>query len=241
LTGNDSKFSVLAFDADDTLWHNESLYRDGRERFRKLVAKYAVHEITDEQVDAIEMRNLPLYGYGAMSFVLSLIEAGITLTGGRFSSADVNALLDLGKEMLGAGIQLFDHVEETLSRLFVRYPLMLITKGDLNHQLAKLERSGLKDYFTYVEVVSDKTSTVYASILERNQIPPEKFLMVGNALRSDILPVLEVGAWAVYIPNDMTWAYEHTQLEDQERPRMFELAHLGELPTLLERLEGEDG
>jgi putative hydrolase of the HAD superfamily len=234
---NKKKLSLIAFDADDTLWHNESLYRATREQFCSLLEKYGVPDNFEDEVDRIEIQNLPFYGYGAMSFVLSLIEAGISLTGGRFSTADVMELLQLGKGMLGAGIQLFDHVEETLSQTFVEYPLMLVTKGDLNHQLAKIARSGLKDYFTFVEVVSDKTTAVYQSILERVKVPAEQFLMVGNSLRSDILPVLELGGWAVYIPHDLTWSHEQTELADVTYERLFELAHLGGLPNLLNQIE----
>jgi putative hydrolase of the HAD superfamily len=231
------KLSLIAFDADDTLWHNESLYRDTREQFRQLLEKYGGPEHFEDEVDKIEIQNLPYYGYGAMSFILSLIEAGISMTDGRFSPADVMELLRMGKGMLGAGIQLFDQVEETLSQVFVEYPLMLVTKGDLNHQLAKIARSGLKDYFTYVEVVSDKTTAVYHSILERVKVPAGQFLMVGNSLRSDILPVLELGGWAVYIPNDLTWSHEQTELADNTYAQLFEIANLGEMPNLLKQIE----
>jgi len=231
------KFDLIAFDADDTLWHNESLYQRGRERFRELLAKYAIPAVADSQIDAIEIRNLPYYGYGAMSFVLSLIEAGIRLTNGEFSSSDVLALLDYGKEMLGAEVELFAHAEETLARVSAWHPLMLITKGDLNHQLSKVKRSGLKDYFQNIEVVSDKTSADYAAILKRLNIPAERFLMIGNSLRSDILPVLELGGWAIYIPQQITWAHEHSETPAGYGQRMTQAAHLGQLPKLIQSLQ----
>jgi len=237
MSENYNHLSLIAFDADDTLWHNESLYRAVRDQYHALLTKYSISGNIEEEVDQTEIKNLPYYGYGAMGFVLSLIEAGINLTDGHLSTTDIKELLSLGKGMLGAGVQLFDHVEETLSELFVEYPLMLVTKGDLNHQLAKVSRSGLKDYFTYVEVVSDKNPAVYRSILDRVQISADRFLMVGNSLRSDIMPVLELGGWAVYVPNDLTWSHEQTELSDPDHARLFELPHLGTLPELLRKIE----
>jgi len=230
------KFDLIAFDADDTLWHNERLYRMGRERFRLMLAKYQVADPSDSRLDEIEIRNLPYYGYGVMSFVLSLIESGIELTGGRFSSADVQALIELGKEMLDADVQLFEHAVETLARLAEAYPLMLITKGEPNNQLAKVARSGIAQFFRHVEIVPDKKTNTYAAILERLNVAVERFLMVGNSMRSDILPVLELGGWAVYIPHELTWAHEQIEPPEGCCQRMFELKNLGELPGLLERL-----
>ena len=230
---------LIAFDADDTLWHNESLYQGGRERFRELLAKYAISHVVDAQIDAIEVSNLPYYGYGAMSFVLSLIEAGIRLTDGRFSSSDVLALLDYGKQMLAADVELFANAAETLASLSDSFPLTLITKGDLNHQLSKVSRSGLKAYFRHIEVVSDKTSATYGSILERLSIPAERFLMIGNSLRSDILPVLELGGWAVYIPQQVAWSHEQVELPAGNTQRFIQASHLGRLPDLIQRF-GKD-
>ena len=231
------KFDLIAFDADDTLWHNERLYRMGRERFRRLLTKYQIAEPSDGRLDEIEIRNLPYYGYGVMSFVLSLIESGIELTAGQFSSADVKALIALGKEMLDADVQLFEHAVEILASLYETYPLMLITKGEPNNQLAKVARSGIAQYFRHIEVVHDKKRDTYAAILERLDVAAERFLMVGNSLRSDILPVLELGGWAVYIPHELTWAHEQIELPEDCCQRMFELENLGELPGWLESLK----
>lgn len=158
---------LIAFDADDTLWHNERLYRMGRERFRGMLAAYGVDSASDERLDTIEVRNLPYYGYGVMSFILSLIESGIELTGGRFSTADVGRLLELGKEMLDADVEIFEHVQETLGALSGRYSLMLITKGEPNNQLAKIGRSGIADYFRHIEVVHDKSPATRLAIATR--------------------------------------------------------------------------
>lgn len=228
---------LLAFDADDTLWENEAYYRRGRERFNRLLARYDVPAPPIEQIDAIEMANLPLYGYGAMSFALSLIEAAIELTGGRIRGADLRELLDLAKEMLSMEVELYEHARPVLAELHGRLPLMLITKGDLNHQLTKVANSGLQDYFDHVEVVHAKTTAIYAGVFARHGYAPETVLMVGNSLRSDILPVLELGGRAVYIPNDLPWAHEHVELPDGCDGRCHELQHLGELPGLLARLD----
>jgi len=229
-------FDLIAFDADDTLWHNESLYNMGRDRFHELLAKYQLQGAVDDRLDEIEVRNLRYYGYGVVNFVLSLIETAIELTGGRISGDDVQNLIDLSKEMLAAEVRLFDRAEETLARLSLSYPLMLITKGDLLHQQTKIEQSGLKDYFRHVKVVSDKRPETYAAILSGHNIRASRFLMVGNSLRSDVLPVVELGGWAVYIPNDLTWSHEEIDPPDDARGRYFEVAHLGLVPGLIEQL-----
>lgn len=229
-------FSLIAFDADDTLWHNERLYHQGRDRFRQILAKYGIDGVDDARVDAVEVRNLPYYGYGVMSFILSLIEAGIELTGGQLRSEDVLALLDLGKEMLRAEVQVYDGVAETLAALFTEYPLMLITKGDLFHQQFKVTASGLEGYFNHIEVVSKKDPATYRDILDRHEIEAENFLMVGNSLRSDVLPVLALGGWGVLVPNELTWAHEDSDPPADSNERYFEIEHLDQLPGLLARL-----
>jgi putative hydrolase of the HAD superfamily len=229
-------FDVIAFDADDTLWHNESLYGMGRNVFHELLAKYPLQGAIDERLDEIEVRNLRYYGYGVVNFLLSLIETAIELTGGRISGDDVQKLIDLSKEMLAARVQLFEGAKETLATLSLSYPLMLITKGDLRHQQSKVEQSGLRDYFRHVEVVSEKTSDTYAAILTRHHITASRFLMVGNSLRSDVLPVVDLGGWAVYIPNDLTWSHEEIDPPDEACARYFEVAHLGLVPGWIEQL-----
>jgi putative hydrolase of the HAD superfamily len=232
-------FDLIAFDADDTLWHNERLYRMGRERFHGMLVKYDLcdtPDAIDERVNRTELQNLKYYGYGVMSFVLSLIEASIELTGGRISAFDIRDLLNLSKEMLSAPVDLFEGAEETVARLSAAYPLMLITKGDLLHQQAKVDQSGLRGYFRYVEVVSDKSGETYAAILSRRAIQPSRFLMVGNSLRSDILPVIQLGGWAVHIPAELSWSHEHVDAHGALGERGFELEHLGELPAFVDGL-----
>jgi putative hydrolase of the HAD superfamily len=232
-------FEVIAFDGDDTLWHNERSYRSGRERFQRLLAAAGV-ELTgdeiDERVNRIEVRNLRYYVYGVSSFVLALIEAAIEITGCRMPSGDLRELIDLAKQMLTEEIELFAGAGEAVRALAASYPLMLVTKGDLLHQSSKLERSGLREHFRFIEVVSAKTPVVYADILSRHRIPPERFLMIGNSARSDVLPVLELGAWAVHVPAALSWAHEHAEVPEAARDRCFEIESLHALPGLVESL-----
>jgi len=230
---------LIAFDGDDTLWHNERSYRDGRERFRRLLADAGVVLGVDEieaRVNQTELANLEYYGYGVSSFVLSLIETAIDLTDGRITGDDLRGMIELARHMLTEEIELFPRVREVLTTLASSYPLMLVTKGDLLHQTSKLERSGLRDCFRFVEVVSHKTSDVYAAILSRHAVDPNRFLMVGNSLRSDVLPVVEAGAWAVYIPAALSWAHEHADVPPHAHGRYFEVTTLDGLPDVIEAL-----
>jgi len=229
-------FDVIAFDADDTLWHSESLYAETQDKFRQLLAPYATAERIERELHQTELRNLPVYGYGVKAFALSMIEAALALSHGRIPAGHIQALIDLSKAMLTAELHLLEHAREVVVRLSRAYPLMLITKGDLSHQEAKLARSGLGPYFRYVEVVSDKTHHTYAALLARYQLDPARFLMVGNSLRSDILPVLALGGRAVYIPYHITWAHEQVPVPETDRRGFFELEHLGLLPALIEQL-----
>ena len=204
----------IAFDADDTLWRNEEYYLDGRDQFFKILEKYGLHLDEMSQFDNFEVDNIPYFGYGAMSFVLSMIELSIEITEERIHPRDIQRIIQLGKEMLTHDLILFEGVEELLGSLASDYPLMLITKGDLFHQQRKFEASGLKKYFKALEVVSEKDPEVYGEILQRYGIEPGKFLMIGNSLRSDILPVLELGGWALHLANHPTWSHEDDPLAD---------------------------
>jgi putative hydrolase of the HAD superfamily len=233
-------FDLIAFDGDDTLWHNERSYREGRHRFRRLLAGAGV-VLSDEEIEAsvnrTELANLEYYGYGVSSFVLSLIETAIDLTDGRIAGGDLRGITDLAKHMLREDIELFESVREVLTALASSYLLMLVTKGDLLHQTSKLERSGLRDCFRFVEVVSHKTAGVYSAILSRHGIDPDRFLMIGNSLRSDVLPVVEAGGWAVHVPAAVDWSHEHADVPAHAKDRYFELPSLDGLPPLIARLE----
>ena len=232
-------FDLIAFDGDDTLWHNERSYRQGRLRFQRMLAAAGV-TLAEAEIEACvtrtEVENLQYFGYGVSSFTLSLIETAIELTGGRLTAGDLRDLIALARDMLTEEIELFAGARETLAALAPDYPLMLITKGDLLHQTSKLERSGLGSHFSFVEVVSHKTPETYARILNRHGVDPGRFLMIGNSLRSDVLPVVEVGGRAVYVPASLSWSHEHAEVPKDAKGRYVELSSLAEVPALLETL-----
>ncbi len=209
----------IAFDADDTLWKNEEYYLEGRDRFLEILQKYGLGTADIENFDKFEVENIQYFGYGVMSFVLSMIEIGIEMTEEKISPSDIQKLIHLAKEMLSHEVEVFEGVNHLLENLSAEYPLMLITKGDLLHQQRKFAVSGLAQYFRAVEVVSDKSPGVYEGILNRYNIEPERFLMIGNSLRSDILPILELGGWAMHLAGHPTWSHEDdpTNHLDQER------------------------
>jgi putative hydrolase of the HAD superfamily len=231
-----SMFDMIAFDADDTLWHNETLYSAALDGLKLLLAPYASPEQVAHTLYKIEMRNLAFYGYGIKSYALSMIESAIEISAGEIDGQGVLQVIGLAKDMLQADILLFDNALEVITRLSAVYPLMVITKGDLLDQQRKLARSGLKPCFRYVEIVTDKTPESYAALLERYHIDPARFLMVGDSLRSDILPVIALGGCAVHIPYHITWAHEHIDLTNEQCQHFYKLDHLGLLPDLIESL-----
>jgi len=232
------KFDLIAFDADDTLWHNETLYTSAQDKLRELLSGYADGETVAQRLYQTEMSNLQYYGYGIKSFTLSMIETAVELTRGKIEGSEVLKIIGFAKEMLTSEVQLFEHTEETVCELARSYELMMITKGDLLDQQSKLSRSGLGDCFRYVEVVSQKTQRTYEALLARHGIEPQRFLMVGNSLKSDILPVLTLGGYAVYVPYHTTWAHEAVDSQRIGHDGYHELEHLGQLPQLIERLMG---
>jgi putative hydrolase of the HAD superfamily len=227
---------VIAFDADDTLWHSESLYASAQEEYRRLLAPYAEAERIDRVLHQTEMQNLATYGYGVKGFALSMIEAALELSRRKITGEEVQRVLDLAKQMLRTDVELIAGVAEVVAQLAQSYPLLLITKGDLAHQEAKIEQSGLKAYFRSIEIVTDKTPQSYAALLARHHIEPSRFLMIGNSLRSDILPVLEIGGQAVHVPYAITWAHEHVDVPPDQQGRYHEIEHIGQLPALVEQL-----
>lgn len=227
-------FDTIAFDADDTLWHSENLYAATQAEYRQLLSGYAAPDRIEAALHETEMRNLSLYGYGIKGFALSMIEAALDLSANQIQGHEVQRVLQLAKHMLSAELQLLDHAAEVIAQLAETYPLMLITKGDLFDQESKIERSGLKPYFSQIEIVSDKTPEAYAALLAKHHLNPARFVMVGNSLRSDILPVVALGGHAIHIPYHITWAHEH--VEDTNGAGYETLEHLGQLPAALERL-----
>jgi putative hydrolase of the HAD superfamily len=208
---------VLAFDGDDTLWHNESRFNLTQAALRDLLHRHVPDADVDGHLFELEMRNLSLYGYGVKAFTLSMLETAIHLTDGRIPAADLQVILGWGKTMLTEPTELLDGVQESLLDVGARYSLLLITKGDLFDQESKLARSGLAEMFSGVEILSDKTLETYRSVLNRRGIKPEEFVMVGNSLRSDVVPVVALGARAVHIPYHVTW--HHEQVPEELLPR----------------------
>jgi putative hydrolase of the HAD superfamily len=230
------KFQIIAFDADDTLWENEVYYRRMRARFVELLSPHADPVLAGRRLDALEMDNVHWYGYGIKSFTLSMIETALELTSGQSPGSVVRSILGFGREMLSHPVELFEGVEQVLAELKPFYTLALVTKGDLLEQGRKVQRSGLASYFDRVEIVHEKTPQGYREMLERHQIPPAAFLMVGNSLKSDILPVIEIGAQAVYVPYEHTWVLEAAQV-DAEVHQFHEIASLQQLPALLKSID----
>jgi putative hydrolase of the HAD superfamily len=232
------RFELIAFDADDTLWHNERLYEWTQAGLANLLAPYGISRATlAEHLLSTEIRNIELYGYGIKSFALSMIEAAEALTGESLSGRDVSAIIALAKAQLNAPVELLDHVVATVSQLAAHHRLMVITKGDPLEQEHKMARSGLGGFFQDVEVVSDKTNHSFGRLFKNHGLDPSQVLMVGDSLRSDILPVLSLGGTVVYIPYHITWQHEAAEIPASGTPRFHQLEHLGQLPSLLERLE----
>lgn len=224
---------LIAFDADDTLWDNERLYIDAKKELAGLLSEYHDLAYTENRIEEIEAANVRYYGYGIKSFVLSMIEAALDLSPRSATAEKIEAVLGFARRMLAADVRLIDGVGETLAAVAPRYPLMLITKGDPSEQQRKIDDSGLAGYFRWVEIVGDKSPAVYRSILDRYQVRPERFLMIGNSLRSDILPVLEIGGHAVLVPFENTWAHE--MIAPDGAPPYDTLDKLSDLPGYLER------
>ena len=228
---------VIGFDADDTLWHNETIFENVHQKYRALLARYHDATTVDRTLYAMEMRNLEFYGYGVKGFTLSAIETAIELTAGKIGAEEIRQLIGLGKDMLDHPVELLEGVEATLRAVAPGRRMILITKGDLRDQERKLAKSALAGLFEAVEIVSEKTQAVYAQILQRHQIVPERFLMVGNSAKSDILPVLALGGAGAFIPYHLTWAAEKVEELPVANPRFLHLESIRDLPRIIATLE----
>jgi putative hydrolase of the HAD superfamily len=224
--------TTVGLDADDTLWHNETLFRLTHDRFCDLLAGVADREVLEARLSETEQRNLRLYGYGVKGFTLSMIETAMDLTGGEAPSAVVREILAAGREMLSEPVEPLPGVDKALAELSERYRLVLITKGDLLHQEQKLAASGLGDLFAAVEIVSEKDASTYERIFARHGTGAGEAAMCGNSLRSDILPALEAGAWAAHVPYPLTWAHEMAETPTGHA-RFVELGSIAEFPAWL--------
>lgn len=227
------QLTTIGFDADDTLWHSERAFRLTEDRFAELLADYVDASNLSRRLLETEKRNLHYYGFGRKGFVLSMIETAIDVTEGQVPTAILRDLIELGREMAARPIEILPGVRETLERTAERYRIVLITKGDLLDQEQKLARSGLGELFQAVEIVSDKSPLTYQRVFARHGDGPDRSMMVGNSLRSDIIPAMEAGSWGVFIPHELTWAMEHGEVP-QDALRFRQLERIGELPGLLD-------
>ena len=216
-------FKVIAFDADDTLFVNETYFLETEEKFCALMSDYLSHQGLSQELFRIEIKNLSIYGYGIKAYILSMIEAAMTISNNTIPVEVVGKIIEYGKELLEKPIVLLDGVEETLESLYGKYKLVVATKGDLLDQRRKLHNSGLGKYFHHIEVMSDKQEQDYLDLIKRLEIEPSEFYMIGNSLKSDVLPVLSIGGYAAHIPFHTTWAHEKIDHEVRhENFRSFE-------------------
>lgn len=228
-----SNIKVISFDADDTLWVNEPFYRETEAKFCELLFEFHTEEYVNAELLKTELKNLELYGYGAKGFVLSLIETALKISDHKISQESIRKIIDLGKQLLNKPLNLLDGVEEILKYLKTKnYKIIVVTKGDLLDQERKLRKSNLEKYFHHIEVMSDKKPENYLSLLSHLEIKPEEFVMIGNSLRSDILPILEIGSQAIHIPFHTTWIHEEVSDDIIESNDFIKCESLIELKKL---------
>ena len=227
---------VVGFDGDDTLWHSETRFHVTQGEFHELLKQHVPEADADRRLAEMELKNLGIYGYGVKSFTLSMLETAIELTEGQIPASDLKVILGWGKRMLMEPTELLDGVEETLHKLSPSYDMLLITKGDLFDQESKLAQSGLGDLFLGVEILTEKNVDSYRGVFRRRSIQPKDFVMVGNSLRSDVVPVVSLGGHAVHIPYEVTWDHEHVPEEEMPKGGWRRIASIRELPGLLEEL-----
>lgn len=227
--------TTIGFDADDTLWQNETFFRLTQERFLQVLQDHADPLHLRERLEAAERRNLDYYGFGVKGFTLSMIETAVEVTEGRVPSSVIGDLVAMGRQLLEHPMELLPHARATVTALAADFRLVLITKGDLLHQERKLAQSGLGDLFNAVEIVSDKTETTYRAAFARHGTGADQAMMVGNSLKSDVIPALTAGAWGVHVPHEHEWSFE-AALAPTDHRRFHAIPDLGALPTLVETL-----
>ncbi len=225
---------VIGFDADDTLWVNETYFRDAEKEFAKLLSQYETPNKIDQELFKMEIKNLPTYGYGVKGFILSMVEMALELSNHNVSNAAIEKIISIGKEMINKPVELLEGVEDVLKVLSKKYRLIVATKGDLLDQERKLEKSGLLDYFHHIEVLSDKKESNYSKLLNHLDIDPSEFLMIGNSLKSDILPLININANAIHIPFHTTWAHEDIKVSEKENESYKTIGSLLELLPFLD-------
>ena len=231
------EIKVIGFDADDTLWVNESYYREAEEEFSSLIEDYQVERDISGTLFRTEMANLELYGYGIKSFILSLVECAISITDGAVTPQTTSKILEIGKRMLQRPIEMLDDVKTVLERLSPHYRLIVATKGDLLDQERKMSRSSISSYFHHIEIMSDKREQNYIQLLNHLDIEPCEFLMIGNSMKSDILPLINLGAYAIHVPYHTTWAHEEVR-DDPVSSQFFRVSRLKEILNLVHVPDG---
>ncbi|QTD38051.1 HAD family hydrolase [Polaribacter batillariae] len=224
---------VIAFDADDTLWINETYFREAEEEFAKLLSKYETKNKIDQELFKTEIKNLVYYGYGVKGFMLSMVECALELSNYKIPQKTIEKILNIGKEMLDKPIELLPRIEEVLASLQGKYKLIVATKGDLLDQERKLEKSNLLKYFHHIEVMSDKKEKDYTKLINHLDIQPKEFLMIGNSLKSDVLPLLKIGASAIHVPFHTTWVHEEVSQKEQENSEYVTLTNISEVLSLI--------
>ena len=227
---------TIAFDADDTLWVNETIFTSTRDKIEHLLRNYVTHKSLDKMLYETEIKNLNIFGYGIKGFMLSTIETCIEITERQIDGATIQKLIDLGKDMLNHPVEILPGIENAVKSLQEQYQLMIITKGDLFDQESKIARSGLADYFDIIEVVSEKNEDTYQNLLNKYSIDTENFLMIGNSIKSDILPICKIGGEAIHIPFHTTWEHEIVPEKDADGHRYYTLSSIAELKQCISQI-----
>lgn len=231
------KITTIAFDGDDTLWHHDNFFRAAIDEFHTIMNELGDFPDAREAIDKKHISDLTLWGYGVKGLILSMIELAITLTDGRITGDKMQEIFDIGKKTHLHPVILLDHVAQTIQSLQGHYRLLLITKGDLIAQEMKIHKSGLEPFFDVIEIISEKDNTTYQKILKRHQIKPEEFIMIGNSLRSDIIPPVQLGAQAIHIPYETSWHFEKMLTTDDEKKRFITMPSMEDIPALIEQME----
>lgn len=226
------EIKVIAFDADDTLWVNETYFRDAEHEFAKLLAKYETENKIDHELLRVEIKNLKNYGYGVKGFILSMIECALEISNHQVHQKTIEEILNIGKDMLNKPIELIDGIEEVLRSLQGKYKLIVATKGDLLDQERKLENSNLLQYFHHVEVMSDKKERDYLKLINHLDIKPSELLMIGNSLKSDVLPLVQIGVSAIHVPFHTTWVHEEVTEDLSSKVEYFTISNIKEVLAL---------
>jgi putative hydrolase of the HAD superfamily len=230
-----SGLDLIAFDADDTLWHNLIHFDAAEKQFGQLLGNFAEPETATKALMEAEKHHIPLYGFGVKGFTLTMIETALSVSGGAVDAATLQKLIEMGRDMLDHDIELLPHVEDTLKALHKDHRLLMVTKGDLHHQERKVLASGLAHYFEAIEIVSDKKPETYRKICKRHGVAAEKTLMAGNSIRSDVLPMIEAGGYGVYVPFSILWDHEH-EVVPEGTARFFAVEDVRSVVDVVNRL-----